>query len=613
MTLYQKTGANIINKSLCRFTVWAPTQKKIEVILENGKGVHSMEKDTFGYWNISIEGIGPGTLYKYRINKKDTYPDPASRFQPEGVHGPSQTFNPHLFQWTDQQWKNPKLQDYIIYELHTGTFSDEGNFQGITDKLDYLKSLGITAVNIMPVAQFPGKRNWGYDGVYPFAVQNSYGGPSGLQQFVNESHKKGIAVILDVVYNHLGPEGNYLSQFGPYFTDAYKTPWGAAVNFDDKYSYGVRNYFIQNALMWFRDFHIDALRLDAIHAIRDYSARHFMLELAEYTAELSRVTGKKHYLIAESNLNDVRYLNPVEKGGYALDAQWSDDYHHAIHTKLTGESFGYYMDYGSTADVSKALSHMFVYDGTYSTFRKKAYGSKTNDNPGEQFVICNQNHDQVGNRKLGERLSTLTSFEQQKLAAVALFMAPAIPMLFMGEEYGEENPFLYFVNHNDQQLNDLVRKGRQAEFKDFWDHSPTPVPHEEKTFEKSKLSWDYSGQSTKEELLELHKNLIALKQTNNALACPNRKTCHVKHIKYKDVITIERWDENHSFFCGMNFSQVQHNFEFLPENGDYFKLVLDSQIMNGNRNPKEFQDTINYSNLVSLQPFGAKIFKGVIT
>ena len=287
MSLYQKVGANIINKSVTRFTVWAPLQKKIELLLPEKNVVHAMEKDEFGYWNLSLNDCSAGVRYKYKLNGKKAYPDPASYFQPEGVHGPSQVYDTSDFKWSDHNWINPELNEYIMYELHPGTFSDEENFQGICNKLDYLVDLGINAVEITPVGQFPGKRNWGYDGTYPFAVQNSYGGPKELQKLVNECHNKGIAVILDVIYNHLGPEGNYLGEFAPYFTQTYSTPWGPAINFDDEYSFGTRNYFIQNALMWFRDFHIDALRLDAVHAIKDYGAKHFMLELTEYTNELS--------------------------------------------------------------------------------------------------------------------------------------------------------------------------------------------------------------------------------------------------------------------------------------------------------------------------------------
>ena len=612
MSLYQKVGANIINKSVTRFNVWAPLQKKIELLLLDTNEVYPMEKDEFGYWKVSLNDCNADARYRYKLNGKNTFPDPASCFQPEGVHGPSQVFNTTGFEWSDHNWIYPELGEYIMYELHPGTFSNEENFQGICNKLDYLVDLGINAIEITPVGQFPGRRNWGYDVAYPFAVQNSYGGPKELQKLVNECHNKGIAVILDVIYNHLGPEGNYLSEFAPYFTQTYNTPWGPAINFDDEYSYGTRNYFIQNALMWFRDFHIDALRLDAVHAIKDYGARHFMLELAEYTNELSSITGKKHYLIAESNLNDVRYINPVEKGGYQLDAQWSDDYHHAIHTKLTGDQFGYYMDYGKTQNIAKALSDAFVYDERYSPFRKKVYGSKPHGNQGQQFVIFNQNHDQVGNRKFGERLTVLTEFEQQKLAAVALFMAPYLPMLFMGEEYGEENPFLYFVDHNDPHLNKQVRKGRQAEFKDFWDKSPAPNPDEKKTFDMSKLTWSFPENSERFVLLQLHKKLIQLRKTENALKIPDRNKCKINHIRNIDVITIERWDNNMCFFTALNFSDTHQEIDLLTEKGEYFELVLDTTSAQWKGTTPDESDHLNYADKLHLPAFGACIFKASI-
>jgi maltooligosyltrehalose trehalohydrolase len=612
MSLYQKVGANIINKSKCQFTVWAPEQKNMEILFNDGKEKFPMEKDEYGYWNATLPGINDSAKYKYLINGQNSFPDPASKYQPDGVHGQSQVFDPSEFNWSDQDWMNPELGEYIMYEIHTGTFSDKSNFDGIIDKLDYLLELGINSIEIMPVGQFSGDRNWGYDGVYPFAVQNTYGGPRELQRLVNECHNKGIAVILDVIYNHLGPEGNYLGQFAPYFTDSYNTPWGAAVNFDDEYSYGTRNFFIQNALMWFRDFHIDALRLDAIHAIKDYSARHFMLELAEYTNELSLITNNNHYLIAESNLNDVRYINPVENGGYELDAQWSDDYHHAIHTKLTGDSFGYYMDYGKTADISKALREVFIYDEKYSPFRKKVYGSKTTYNQGNQFVIFNQNHDQVGNRKFGERLSVLTDFEQQKMIAVTLLMTPYIPMLFMGEEYGEENPFLYFVNHNDKHLNELVRKGRKAEFKDFWDKTPAPNPDEKDTFDKSKLTWHCPKKTNQYALFHLHKALIHMRKSEHALRIPDRNSFQVQHIRNIDVITMERWDDTSSFYCAFNFSDSAHQIDLLSEHGEYFELVIDSSSTKWNGHNNDIIKHLQYADKLHLPPNCAMVYKSTL-
>ena len=401
----------------CKFTVWAPNASDIELVLESTNQKIQMNRQKHGYWSLTLPEAGRGIRYKYRINQEESFPDPASLSQPDGVHGSSEVISLPDFEWEDQKWENIPFQDMIQYEMHTGTFTPEGTFDGICHQLDYLKDLGINTIELMPVAQFSGNRNWGYDGVYPFAVQNSYGGANGLMNLVNACHKIGIAVILDVVYNHFGPEGNYLGNFGPYFSGKYSTPWGDPVNFDDALSDGVRNYVIQNALMWCRDFHIDGLRLDAVHSIFDFSAEHILKLLARALMNLSRKTGKPYYLIAESNLNDVRFISRFSKGGYGLDAQWSDDFHHAIHSLATKEKTGYYKDFGKAGQLSKSIKKTFVYNGKYSKFRKKTYGNSTKNNKGAQFVIFNQNHDQVGNRKGGERLITLCGFEMAKLIA----------------------------------------------------------------------------------------------------------------------------------------------------------------------------------------------------
>ena len=368
------------------------------------------------------------------------------------------------YDWKDEQWKNIPFNDYIIYELHTGTFSPEGNFSGIKTRLDHLLSLGITAIEIMPVAAFPGDRNWGYDGVFPFAVQASYGGAKALQDLVAACHEKGLAVILDVVYNHVGPEGNYLEHFAAYFTDKYHTPWGRAVNFDDKDSDGVRAFVVENALMWFRDFHIDALRLDAVHAIKDFGAVHILEEIRRRTDELMKETGRIHYLIAESDLNDPRYISSIAQYGLGMDAQWVDEFHHALRVTAGENRIGYYLDFNGLSDLAKSYADAYVYTGAYSEERRKTFGRAAKNHPGQQFIVFSQNHDQVGNRMLGERSSTLYGFRMQRLMAAAVLCAPYLPLLFMGEEYGETSPFLYFVSHKDPELIEMVRKGRREEF-----------------------------------------------------------------------------------------------------------------------------------------------------
>ena len=403
---------------------------------------HPMEKQDNGYWTISLP-VDPGATYFYRLDDEITCPDPASFNQPEGVHGPSAVIDRH-FHWTDGDWKGIPLSNKIIYELHTGAFSPSHDFEGIIQRLDYLAELGINAIELMPLAQFPGDRNWGYDGVYPFAIQNSYGGLAGFQRLVDAAHAKNIAIIVDVVYNHFGPEGNYLEYFAPYFTDKYQTPWGKAINFDDQWSDGVRNYFLQNARIWLEDLHVDALRLDAVHAIWDFSAVHFMQQLKEMTLDIERRCNCKKELIAEIDLNDPRYINPISKGGYGLDGQWIDEFHHALRALLTGETDAYYEDFGQIGHLEKAFRNTYVYDGTYSVHRKRTFGGRADGNSYDQFIVFAQNHDQVGNRPIGDRLTHYLSFEQLKLAAATVLLSPYVPLIFMGEEYGEENHFPFF-------------------------------------------------------------------------------------------------------------------------------------------------------------------------
>ncbi len=518
----RELGMTILPGSGARMLFWSPHASSAGVEIRE-KGFFPLEKRDYGYWEANLTGVESGDRYMVVIDGERKIPDPASLSQPDGVHRESQVIDTASFRTGEREWKGISPADLIIYELHAGTFSPEGNFNGIINKLEYLGELGINAIELMPVARFPGDRNWGYDGVYPFAVQDSYGGPGELARLVSACHDKGIAVILDVVYNHLGPEGNYLSVAGPYFTDKYSTPWGSAVNFDDAWSNGVRRYFIENALMWLRDFNVDGLRLDAVHAIRDFGAYHFLEEMAHSVGKLNIQTGKNHFLIAESDLNDNRFITPSGEGGIGLDAQWCDEFHHALHARLTGESNGYYTDFGDTARLADAYNNAYVYNGKYSPYRKRIFGSSTQDIPGSRFVICTQNHDQVGNRMLGERLSSLVDFESLKLAAGAMFFSPYVPMLFMGEEYGEQAPFLYFTSHGDKDLIEAVREGRKKEFSDFLGDREPPDPHSEKTFNRSKLTWDYGDDEKKKKLLDYYKRLISIKKEHPALKPGNRE------------------------------------------------------------------------------------------
>ena len=530
-----------LKSGTCAFSVWAPFSRRVEVkILSPDERAIPLVENSMGYWSGMVENASPGIRYVYRLDDEKERPDPASRFQPLGVHGPSQVIDPDEFAWGDHGWKGIPLKDFIIYELHTGTFTKQGTFESIIPHLDYLKELGIRAVELMPVAQFPGTRNWGYDGVYPYAVQNSYGGPEGLKRLVNACHQKGLAVALDVVYNHLGPEGNYLRDYGPYFTDKYKTPWGDAINFDGPYSDEVRRYFIGNALYWVTEFHVDALRIDAIHGIFDFSAKHFLQELGEAVHHRAEELGRHVYVIPESDLNDVRVINPLEIGGYGLDAQWNDDFHHCLRTLITAEKSGYYEDFGTIDQMEKAYRDGFVYSGQYSPFRKRRHGSSSKDRPAQQFVVFSQNHDQVGNRVQGERLSSLVSFEALKLAAGCVILSPYLPLLFMGEEYGETAPFLYFVSHSDPDLIEAVRNGRKEEFKAFgWEGEP-PDPQDERTFLASELHWEEQTKGSHGTLLRFYKQLIALRTRTPALFELERERTEVGDCAAEKVLTMRR-------------------------------------------------------------------------
>ena len=568
----------------CEFNVWASKADKVELEVNGTSHPIPMEKQDRGYWHVKLHDVQEGVRYKYRLNGSESYPDPASLSQPGGVHEASELLNLQTFRWNDHEWCSIPFMHMIMYELHTGTFTPESNFKGIINKLDYLKDLGINAIEIMPVAQYSGTRNWGYDGVYPFAVHDSYGGAQDLMELVNACHLKGMAVILDVVYNHFGPEGNYVSNFGHYFSENYSTPWGKPMNFDGEYSDGVRNFFIQNALMWFRDFHIDGLRLDAIHAIFDFGAKHFMQELAEKTKELSMKSGKTYYLIAESNLNDVRYISSFSKGGYGLDAQWSDDFHHSLHAMITGERSGYYMDYGEPGQLAKAIKNAFVYDHQYSAFRKKTYGSSPEDNEGSQFVIFSQNHDQIGNRKNGERLISLAGFEMAKLIAGCMFVTPNVPMLFMGEEYAERNPFLYFVSHLDPELNEKVRLGREKEFIDFYENSEDKGfdPASPETFNRSALSWNINQNPEASAMFQYYKSFIELVKKDPVLKHPDKE--NINATCDGNLLILERWLAEHHILCLMNFGKEDFQVKVPSSVNGHLERIMDSadKMWNGN-------------------------------
>lgn len=548
-------GAVYLGDGRARFRVWAPRARDVSVrLIAPAERTMPLRARPRGYFEAVLDNVEPGSLYMYQVDSQKERPDPASRCQAQGVHGPSQVVDGQ-FAWEDERWFGVPLRDYVLYELHVGTFSPEGTFDGIMSQLDVLKELGVTALELMPIAQFPGDRNWGYDGVFLFAPQYSYGGPLGLKRLVNACHARGLAVVLDVVYNHLGPEGNYLWDFGHYFTDRYHTPWGAALNFDGEHSDEVRQFFIENALYWQTEFHIDALRLDAIHAIRDFSARPFLAELKRTTADQAERLNRRFYVMAESNLNDTRVLLPAEAGGLGLDAQWLDDFHHSLHTAITGETGGYYEDFVGLQHLAKAFTEGFVYDGQYSPYRGRRHGNSSLLTPAHCFVVSAQNHDQIGNRMLGERLSQLVSFEGLKLSAAAVVLSPFLPMLFMGEEYGETAPFQFFTSHADAGLIESVRKGRQEEFASFRWQGDVPDPQADATFFRCKLNHALRDKEPHRTLWNLYQELFRLRRTVPALARLSKKHQEVFTLERDHAICLHRWSGADAAYIILHFGE----------------------------------------------------------
>jgi maltooligosyltrehalose trehalohydrolase len=569
-------GAEVLSEGVCSFTVWAPLAGAVAVkLLDPRERVIKLGPGKCGYWTAKVSDVPPGTRYFFVLDGKKERPDPASHYQPGGVHGPSAVVDHNVFVWRDEEWRGTPLHDMVMYELHVGAFTPEGTLDAIIPRLVTLKDMGINTIELMPVSQFPGERNWGYDGTYPFAVQNSYGGPGSLKRLVNECHERGIAVILDVVYNHFGPEGNYLWDYGPYFISKYKTPWGDAINFDDAYSDEVRAFFVQNVLHWLDRYHVDALRLDAIHGITDMSARPFLRELAERTEDYSRKSGRAHYLMAESDLNDVRVITPLNEGGYGFHGQWCDDFHHSLHTLLTHENQGYYMDFGKLEHLAKSVRDGYVYSGDYSVFRKRRHGNSPKNCRPDQFVVFCQNHDQVGNRMAGERIASLVSFEALKLAAGSVILSPHVPLLFMGEEYDEEAPFLYFVSHSDHELIEAVRKGRKEEFRTFAEAAEPPDPQSRETFLLSKLQWERREAGKGKTLADFYRRLIDLRRSTPVLSCVEKEEIGVNVSDREGVLFVKRKRDTAVSVCIFNYSEVDTTIH-VPFRGSLMKCLLDS-------------------------------------
>jgi len=505
------------------FTVWAPAADQVDLILcgpdlgpDTPRPLVPAEN---GWWSLDVDDAGPGTLYRYSVDGGPGRPDPRSRWQPEGVLGPSEVVDDDAFEWTDAGWVAPRLGDAVIYEIHVGSFSVEGTFRGAIGHLDELVELGVTHVQLMPVAAFAGRWGWGYDGVDLFSPHPAYGAPDDLKALVDAAHARGLAVLLDCVYNHLGPVGNFLPEFGPYFTDKYSTPWGQAINVDDAGSTEVRRFIVDDALMWLRDYRIDGLRLDAVHAIIDTSAVHILEQLSAAVDALGTEVGRRFVLIAESDRNDPRMLQPRSAGGLGIDAHWNDDFHHAVHVALTDEQDSYYVDYGGLTPLADALRHAYVYRGQYSEHRERHHGRPAVGLSGTSFVGYVQNHDQIGNRAKGERATHLLGPRRLKIAAAVVMTSPFVPMLFQGEEWATSSPFPYFADHHDDpELAEAVRKGRMEEFASFgWDADEVADPEDPATFRSALVDRSERTREPHASLLRWYRDLIALRATEPAL------------------------------------------------------------------------------------------------
>lgn len=540
-----KLGAFPADDGQWEFVVWSPEARTVDLRLIGANDrVVPMARGDQGYFRAKVEGVQSGQRYRYRLNGGDEYPDPAGRSMPDGIDGASEVVALD-FPWTDHDWRGIALQDYIIYELHLGTFSPEGTYLGAIPLLDHLVELGITAVEIMPVNQFAGRHGWGYDGVFMFAPHNAYGAPQEFKQLVDACHRHGLAVILDVVYNHFGPLGNVMNQFAPYMTDKYKTPWGAGMNFDDMYSDQVREYFIENAIYWTHEFHLDALRLDATHFMYDFSAVTFMEDLIDWMGRYCRSTNRRVYLIAESDQNLAELTLPVAQGGLGMDAQWNDDFHHALFANVVRAESSYFEDFGTLAQMIKAYREGFVNTGNYVPSRKRKHGSSSALVSGDSFVIFFDNHDQIGNHMPADRLIKTLTFDQYKLMLGAVLLAPYIPMLWMGDEYAETAPFEFFVDFDDMALIEAVREGRKHAFGHLIrDGVDIPDPASETVFNASKLNLKLKRKGKHRVMFEFHKAMIALRRTIPALRIPDKDRCEVMGFEHTALIYLRRWSED---------------------------------------------------------------------
>ena len=526
------------------FEVWAPNAGTVTLLADGRK--MPMSRGENGWWHARHADLAADVDYGYLIDGAPTpVPDPRSRRQPGGVHGLSRTFDPGLYQWQDTHWVSPGLDGGAVYELHLGTFTPEGTLDAAIGKLDYLVDLGVRFVELLPVNAFNGTHNWGYDGVLWYAVQESYGGPEAYQRFVDAAHRAGLGVIQDVVYNHLGPSGNYLPLFGPYLTEGKANTWGDSINLDGPLSDTVREYIVDNVLMWFRDFHVDGLRLDAVHALHDERAVHILEDIAAATQNCAGELEKPLFLIAESDLNNPRLITAREANGVGLDAQWSDDFHHAAHTNLTGENGGYYADFDSLDALAKVLTEGFFHNGTFSSFRGRSHGRPIDKDTvsARQLVAAIQNHDQIGNRAAGDRLSASLTYPQLALAAVLNLTSPFTPMIFMGEEFAASTPWQFFTSHPEPELGKATAEGRLREFERMgWDPDTVPNPQDPATFTNSKLDWSEVEQGDHAKLRQLYRELLELRRNRPDLLDPDLRSVRVDYDEAARWLLLQRGD-----------------------------------------------------------------------
>ncbi|MFK0001893.1 malto-oligosyltrehalose trehalohydrolase [Paenarthrobacter sp. NPDC090522] len=505
------------------FDVWAPNAASVTLLADGREYPMEQNHDAGarGWWRAPADiVVGDGASYGYKVDGEGPFPDPRSRRQPDGVHGLSATFDATVHEWQDQAWKGRGLKGALIYEMHLGTFTPEGTLEAAAGKLDYLVELGVDFIELLPVNAFNGVHNWGYDGVLWYAVHEAYGGPAAYQRFVDAAHQAGLGVIQDVVYNHLGPSGNYLPKFGPYLKSGEGNTWGDSVNLDGQDSDGVRRYILENAAMWLRDYHVDGLRLDAVHALRDERAVHILEDFGALGDRIEAETGIPRTLIAESDLNNPRLIYPRKDNGYGLAGQWSDDFHHALHVNLSGETTGYYGDFDSLAVLAKVLEHGFLHDGSYSSFRGRHHGRPIRHDLAHPsaLVVCLQNHDQIGNRAIGDRLTETLSDGKLAIGAVLTMTSPFTPMLFMGEEFAASTPWQFFTSHPEPDLGKATAEGRIKEFERMgWDPAVVPDPQDPETFLRSKLKWEEAGEGRHARLLGLYRDLAQLRRENPEL------------------------------------------------------------------------------------------------